>query len=365
MNTEAALHADFSQLRYAQVWEDADVLLAGLDVQPDDVCLSIASAGDNALALVGAGAARVIAVDLNPAQLACLALRVAAYRELKHGELLELLGSRPSTRRAELYQRCRGALTADVRAYWDAWPEAIAGGVGAAGRFERYFECFRRRVLPLVHRPATIHHLLEGGEPRVRRNFFAARWDTWRWRLLFRLFFSRWALGRFGRDPAFFRYVEGSVAGRILARTGHALTELNPAENPYLHWILRGTHGAALPWALRPENFTRIRARLDRLEWHRLSLEDFVASGRAAGVSKFNLSDIFEYMSAENCRHLLSRLAEASRSGGRLAYWNLLAPRHRPPSLADRLRPLGETAERLHRGDKTWFYSAFVLEEVI
>ena len=365
MNTEAAARADFSQLRYAQVWEDADVLLAGLEIQPDDVCLSIASAGDNALALLGAGAARVIAVDLNPAQLACLALRVAAYRELNHAELLELVGSRPSARRGELYQRCRGALEATARAYWDAQPGAIAGGIGSAGKFERYFECFRRRVLPLVHSPATVARLLQGGDVGTRRSFFALRWDTWRWRLLFRLFFSRFVLGRFGRDPAFFHYVQGAVAGRILARTGHALTELDPAQNPYLHWILRGTHGTALPWALRAENFARIRDRLDRLEWHRISLEDFLASGRAAGVSKFNLSDIFEYMSGANCRHLLGRLAEASRPGGRLAYWNLLAPRGRPESLADRLRPLREQAEALHRCDKAWFYSAFILEEVV
>lgn len=62
MSTEAATRADFSRIRYAQVWEDADVLLAALDVQPTDTVVSIASAGDNALALLGAGAARVVAL---------------------------------------------------------------------------------------------------------------------------------------------------------------------------------------------------------------------------------------------------------------------------------------------------------------
>ena len=41
-----AAHADFrSIIRYAQCWEDADILMAGLDIQPGNVCLSIASAG--------------------------------------------------------------------------------------------------------------------------------------------------------------------------------------------------------------------------------------------------------------------------------------------------------------------------------
>lgn len=227
--TEAATRADFPQIRYAQVWEDADILLAALDVQPADTVVSIASAGDNALALLGAGAERVVALDLNPAQLACVALRVAAYQELNHAELLELMGSRPSIKRPQLYQRCRSRLTPAVRQFWDARPAAIAGGIGAAGKFEDYFRLFRTRMLPLVHGRATIATLLRGGSPAERERFYAQRWNTWRWRLLFRLFFSRFVMGRLGRDPAFFKYVEGSVADRILERTRHALTALNPA----------------------------------------------------------------------------------------------------------------------------------------
>src|SRR4051794_3425959 len=107
---EATEPAESCAIRYAQCWEDADVLLSALDVQPGDVCLSIASAGDNTLALLTKDPGRVIAVDSNPAQLACLELRAAAYRELSHGELLELIGSVPSNDRDALYRRCRTSL---------------------------------------------------------------------------------------------------------------------------------------------------------------------------------------------------------------------------------------------------------------
>ncbi len=50
--SEVEGRADFSQLRYAQCWEDADVLVAGLAVRPGDTVLSVASAGDNTLALL-------------------------------------------------------------------------------------------------------------------------------------------------------------------------------------------------------------------------------------------------------------------------------------------------------------------------
>ena len=364
MGSEIGAHADFSQIRYAQCWEDADILCEALAVQRGGVCLSIASAGDNALALLASGAERVVALDMNPAQLACLALRVAAYRELSHAELLELIGSRPSTRRAALYQRCRRLLDANVRAFWDAQPKAIEQGIGAAGRFEHYFAVFRERVLPLVHNRRRVAKLLEGGDREQREHFYATQWDNWRWRALFRVFFSRFVMGRLGRDPSFFRYVQGSVAEHILARTRHALVELDPAHNPYLHWILTGQHGAALPLALREEAFEVIRARLDCIEWHAQSIEDYLAREPGQRFSAFNLSDIFEYMSQENYAQLLDQLVGVASPGARLAYWNMRVPRRRPPSMADRLDALDELSQRLHRMDKAFFYSAFIVEQV-
>jgi S-adenosylmethionine-diacylglycerol 3-amino-3-carboxypropyl transferase len=62
---------------------------------------------------------------------------------------------------------------------------------------------------------------------------------------------------------------------------------------------------------------------------------------------------------------LLAKLVNCARPGARLAYWNMLAPRTRPKSMAAKLRPRTELAERLHREDKAFFYSRFVLEEVM
>ena len=365
MRSEAATRADFSAIRYAQVWEDADVLLAGLDVRPGDVCVSIASAGDNTLALLTKSPSRVIALDLSPAQLHCLELRVAAYKTLTHGELLELVGSRASTRRVDLYDRCRPALSAAAQEFWDRQRQNLAGGIGSLGRFERYFALFRARVLPLVHSQSTVLQLLQSRPADERQRFYDERWDTWRLRLLFRLFFSRFVMGRLGRDPEFFRYVDADVGASLLKRTRHALTALDPAENPYLHWILTGTHGEAVPYALRAEHFETIRNHLDRLEWQCRSIEDFLEESAGPRVDRFNLSDVFEYVSVDHYHRMLDAIARRSRPGTRLAYWNMLAPRQSPHHMHNRLRPLDELAGRLHLRDRAFFYSAFRVEEVL
>ncbi len=355
-------------IRYAQCWEDADVLLQGLAVRPGDTCLSICSAGDNTLALLVRSPARVHAIDVNPAQLACLEIRMAAMRSLDHAEFLELYGARPSRRRGELYRRCRGAIASETaRQFWEDRRGLVAArGFGAAGRMERYLSMFRRIVLPLIHRRSAVNELLRAKTPEQRLQFYRARWDGWRWRLLFRLFFSRFVMGRLGRTRAFFDYAQGSVAEHLIARTRHALTTLDPSQNPYLFWILTGGHGAALPLALRPEHYDPIRNSLDRIVLHRETVEDFVAArpACAAAIDRANLSDIFEYMSQRNQRDLLERLCSRMTSGGRLAYWNMMVPRSRPECLGHRLAPVAG-ADELHAADKAFFYRRFVVEQVV
>jgi S-adenosylmethionine-diacylglycerol 3-amino-3-carboxypropyl transferase len=363
MRSEAAEHADFSGIRYAQCWEDADVLLSALEPGPGKRCLSIASAGDNTLALLSRDPDKVLALDLSPAQLACLELRVAAYRALQHTELLALIGSIESAARPRLYQACRKHLSAAALAFWDGRPDLIAAGIGSIGKFERYFRVFRVRVLPLVHSREQVRELLRPKSREDRRSFYDHQWSNLRWRMMFRMFFSRELMGMLGRDPEFFRYVEGSVSEKILKRTEYALTDLDPSANPYIQWILTGRHNGVLPAALREENFERIRRNLDRLEWRCGSLEESL--GREKEFHCFNLSDIFEYMSPESYEELLNLIVSRAPSGARLAYWNMLAPRRRPESLATALRPLRDLSTQLFARDQAFFYSALVVEEVV
>jgi len=365
MTTEAAARADFSFIRYAQCWEDADILLEALNVREGDVCLSVASAGENSLSLLTCNPARVIAVDMNPAQLSCLALRVAAYRTLRHEELLQLIGSRECSHREVLYRQCRDVLEPNAQKFWDARPAAIRAGIGNAGKFEDYFSLFRRKVLPWIHSRRRVEQLLAGGTAEERQYFYTHHWANRRWELLFRVFFSRCVMGQFGRDPEFFRYVEGSVSERILSRAKHALTKLDPAANPYLQWILTGQHTSALPHALRPENFQIIRENLGRLEWHCLSIEELLQAEPGLRVDCHNLSDIFEYMSDDYFHELLSKLVSHSRDGARLAYWNMLVPRSRPEKLSHQLIANEDLSKQLHLQDKAFFYSRFIVETVV
>lgn len=359
-----APHADFSFIRYAQVWEDADVLLRGLALKPGAQALSIASAGDNAFAMLTQRPGRVVALDMNPAQLACVGLRKAAYGELEHAEFLELMGGRPSERREALYARCRPQMIREHQEFWDAHPQLIHLGAATQGKFERYFEKFRKVALPLVQSKKNVETLLSGMSRKEREEFYEKHWNSWKWQGLFRIFFSRKVMGAMGRDPSFFKYVQGPVAERILERAKYALTELNPAENPYLQWILTGTHRTALPLAWRPENYEVIRENVDKIEIVQASLGDWLRGEVGSGLGGFNLSDLFEYLSESDYHQMLELILATAKPGARLVYWNMLAPRRRPDYLADRLESLTQLSDRLFAEDKAFFYSALIVEEV-
>jgi len=363
--TEIASKARFDRIRYAQCWEDADVLLEAMQVAEGDTCLSIASAGDNTIALAGAGAGRVIAVDLNPAQIACLELRIAAYRELGYEEFLELVGQSPSARREALYERCRGHLTEDARKFWDRRLGLIRRGFAQAGKFERFLSGFRRYLLPLVEGRRNVDRLLALRTPKERQAFYDSRWNNRRWRLLCRLFFGRTLLGRFGRDPSFTRFADEPVWESLQRRIPQALVVQEPANNPYLQWILKGRFETALPWSWRRENYERIRRNLDAIEWHCAPIENVLAGIPDGTLDGCNLSDVFEYMSEPAYRALLCDFIRASAPGCRLVYWNVVVERSRPAMFARALVPLKALADTLHQADKAFFYRNLVIEEVV
>lgn len=361
--SEITRKASFDYIRYAQLWEDADVLIAALPQRAGTTLVSICSAGDNALAMLTLDPARVVAVDLSPAQIACLRLRIGAYTSLTHPEFLELFGSRPSGRRSELLNRALGDADPETRDFWRPLAPLVQKfGAGGVGKFERYFRIFRTYLLPLVHSRRTLAEVFVPRPAAARASFLEDRINTWRWKLLLRLFFSAPVMGRMGRDAAFFDHVEGSVADHVARRIRHAMVDCDPSENPYLYWILFGTHDKALPMSWRAEHYDTIRTRLHRLDIRPGSLESFICAGERA--DGFNLSDIFEYMSPDGFAEVYGSVLGAANTGARLVYWNMMVPRRVPEVHAARVETRSAEEDALKARDKAFFYSDFVIEQV-
>ena len=355
--------ARFDIVRYASCWEDADILLKALEVKEDGIYLSIASAGDNSLSLLAKDPSKVFAIDINPAQLACVELRKIAFLNLSYEELLRFLGINDSDDRESVYSKIKHSLSEEAREFWNAHTDFIKRGIIHIGKFENYFRLFRNWILPLVHTRRTVNHLLNTHNEAERLEFYTKRWNTFRWRLLFKIFFGRKVMGRLGRDPEFFKYVETDVASRIFKRAEHALTVLPTDKNPYLEYILTGNFQRSLPFYLRRENFDSIRSNLDKLVIFKGDLQQTFEAYRTVRFDGFNLSDIFEYMSYQQYTEQLKIIVGVSNKGSRVVYWNMLADRKYVDELKDKIKFLDEEANQLHREDKAFFYKSLIIGE--
>lgn len=356
-----ATKARFDIVRYAQVWEDADVLVEALAGPPGRAFLSVCSAGDNALALLLLDPRSVVVRDLSEAQLHCLAVRIAAMRTLAWAEFVALMEPTPAIDRTALMGRVLPALAPAARDFWKERLDAVDRlGLAGVGKFEHYFSVFRRRVLPLIHGTATVEGVFVPRTREMRERFFIERWDSWRWRLATNLFFSRLVMGRLGRDPAFFAHAEGSLPAQVRRKVRQAAVDQDPSKNPYMQWILLGRHAGALPLAWREEHFSTIRSRLERLDVG-LGRVDDQAEKKFDG---FNLSDVFEYMAADEFSACYGRLLSVANPDARLVYWNMMAPRRVPVAHAAAVRRNETLEARLAAADKAFFYADLVIEDV-
>jgi len=352
----------FSFIRYANVWEDADNLLQALDVAPGSRIFSIASGGDNALALLLKNPQQLVVADVSQVQFYVTELKVKAIQYLSYTDTLAFLGFEKATNRLLVFHRLKLHLSDECAAYLTANQVLIENGIIHAGKFERYFALFRKYILPLTQSRAAIAQLLAPKPEAEQKRFYEEHWNNWRWKGLFRLFFSRFVMGRLGRDPKFFDQVKHHVGNAIYTRTGQHLASVHCQTNPLLHYILTGQFGGQLPVYLRKENFEVIKSRLPVIQLIHDSAERICSQ---QSFDAYNLSNIFEYMPYAYFDQAVRKMALHIPEGAALAYWNLLVPRRLSQVLPGYFEHNAALSQQLTTRDKGFFYQALVAETCV
>ncbi|XP_004346750.1 hypothetical protein CAOG_05065 [Capsaspora owczarzaki ATCC 30864] len=376
LESEVAKLLDLSVIRYSRVWEDHQLLERSLDIRPDDVVLSITSSGDNVLNLLLLEPQKIVAIDMSASQNAVLDLKLAAIHMVPHEAFVKLIGIAPATgqERVDIYKHIRSNMSEYAQKYWDHNLATIESSIVKAGRLEKYFDTFHtdylEKLVPipvieaicnaptLAEQVALVQqHILSN--PEVESKF---RW-----------YFGEDMLKRQGRDPAQMRFIkDGDISTYIWNKFRSLLTTQLLKDNPYMHVFLLGEYKGSFETAqpyLRPSNYERMRSLLPRLQVVTGSIEEQLSGESSPGstplvFSKANLSDIFEYMSAEAADALFLAFANKFRVGGRLAFWNLFVPRCPSDSLRTYFSAHTELAKQVHSHDRLFFYSQFHVEEI-
>lgn len=349
--------ADFSTtLNFTSANEDGATELAALAIQPADHVLCLTASGARPLDLLLGDPARIIAIDINPAQNELLRLKIAAFRALEYDDLLAWLGISPSPHRLQLHARVEALLPPASRSFWRARRRAIAAGIWHSGRWERVLRLgaagtglIRGRQINALFEAPTLED-----QARIWRDHF----DDVIWHGAVRLLSRRWFWTRIIGEPggAFLPDPAESEA-RLTGLFRRASESFFFRESDFAALIFRGRHAAsgALPLHLQPQNAAIIRHRLDRIHIADAGLSDLGTSGLGP-FDAFSLSDFGSYCSGEAYDACWRGILAAARPGARFCERIFMNPVRPGPALAPHIRMDDALSTALTEADRAIIY---------
>ncbi|MCM1130352.1 MAG: BtaA family protein [Roseburia sp.] len=314
--------------------------------------LSIASALDNSLAFLENEDIKVFAIDSNPSQVYLSKLKIAAIKHLSYHEFLIFLGFQEGDS-LEIYQVLQNTLDEETKRYFDEHLFLIENKLIRAGRFEYYFHLFQKKILPLIASKKKIEKFMSFTSIEAQRRYYNKHINNYRFKLLFRIFFSKKIMAKLGRDKAYFQYTKGSLAKLLKERVDLGIYHNLNALNPYLQCAMLGRF-KEFPYYAKEEVFEKIKKNIANIE---VKCIDFVTAIQNEGNFDFmNLSDIFEYM-PKDLSHLENLILASCNSNARIVYWNMMNPRY--------LQGLTRinTKEDL-KEDRAMYYQDYIVYEV-
>jgi S-adenosylmethionine-diacylglycerol 3-amino-3-carboxypropyl transferase len=356
----------FQDVLYAQCWEDPQIDREAFNITSDDVVFSITSGGCNVLTFLIDNPQKIIALDLNPYQNYLLELKISAFRNLSYEKLLEFVGVIKSCDRMELYNIVKKDLSENCRNYWDTQKEKILSGIIHCGRYEKYMRLLGR-TLNILLGQSLISNFFEIKDEDRRFQLYQHKVNNLSWWLFTRILLSR-AMMSFLFDKAFFKYLDRSFSfgKHFEEKVMYAFTQLPITENYFLSYILLNRYydEKFLPVYLRKENFELIKSRIERVEIITNSCENYFSKIHNDFISKFNFTNIFEWMSVEKYRSLLEEIIRVGKDKSIMTYRNLLVYREHPPEFEGQIKSLKTLSIYLHKKDLSFVYDNYVVEQI-
>lgn len=334
-----------------------DFLLLKKYLKPGtETILSVASGLDNSLSFLVQDNVKVFAFDFNPSQVYLGKLKIAAIENFSYEKMLEFAGVSDFSKgdranRINLYKELCPSLAQDVKNYFDSHLFLIEEGLVNCGRFEQYFHLFRKKVFPLTCRNKNIIAFAKAETIEQQREIYKEKINTWRFKLMFRIFFSKKMMAALGRDKAFFKYSKDNLPKILKKRVDTGFNNCLNKKNPYYGYVLNSFY-PELPFYLQKENFLKIKANIKNITIYEKTFDEMLNRE----YDFMNLSDIFEYMKEDSMEEYSTLVKEHLSAKGTVAFWNMMNVRQ-----LSGLKRINKNQDYLE--DRAFFYRDYLVYE--
>jgi S-adenosylmethionine-diacylglycerol 3-amino-3-carboxypropyl transferase len=370
----------FKGFVYNQIWEDPEVDMEALALQPHHTLITIASGGCNVLNYLAANPERIIAVDLNPNHVALTRLKLSALANLpSYEDFFRFFGTAKSKENRKAFDNFLSTrLDPVTRRYWEKQIPLHGRRINMFAR-NLYKYGLLGRFIGVLHAVARLHgkklnDIVEARTPAEQRRAFektiAPLFEYKSIKLLSKSPVSLYALGI---PPAQYdELVASSSDGDPIAVLRQRVEKLAcdfPINENYFAWqaFTRGydvENRAAVPAYLQADTYDVIRTRTDKVEVHHASLIDFLKAQKPNSIHRYVLLDAQDWMTPDVMAQLweqIDRTADTrdARVIFRTAGEDSPLPRKLPAALLAPWQYLEAESRAFHAQDRSSIYGGF------
>jgi S-adenosylmethionine-diacylglycerol 3-amino-3-carboxypropyl transferase len=377
---ERAFAFAFRGLVYPQIWEDPDVDMKAMAIELHHHVVAISSGGCNVLTYLTANPTKITAVDLSPAHVALVKLKIAGLQHIPDWESFYRFFGEAKSRVniADYNEYLRENIDESTRKYWES---RLPNGRKRLSRFTSnlYSKGALGRFIGIGHRLAAIAGVrLEGivlcESKAEQRAYFekhmAPLFDS---RIVRHLCSYRVALFGLGIPPSQYEALSnGEAMAKVLRKRLEKLACDFPIMENYFAWqafnrAYAPNAAGPLPPYLMQRNFNELKKRADRVRMHHASLTDTLAAMPAASADRFVLLDAQDWMNDDQLNDLWTAISHAARKDARVIFRTAgeasILPGRVNEELLGRWRYLKSLSAELTKQDRSAIYGGFHVYE--
>jgi S-adenosylmethionine-diacylglycerol 3-amino-3-carboxypropyl transferase len=366
----------FNGLVYSQIWEDPVVDMKAMALESHHHVVAISSGGCNVLSYLTANPAKITAVDLSPAHVALVKLKIAGFKNLPDWQsFYRFFGEAKSRENYVDYDEyLRENIDGQTRRYWESrLPNGrrrlsrFTNNIyrrGLLGRFIGAGHLLSRAVGKDLNRLTLCESLAE------QRAYFdkeiAPLFDKpiVKWLTTFRA-----SLFGLGIPPSQYDALsEGKPMAQVLRARLEKLACGFPMSENYFAWqaFNRGyapNAAGPMPPYLQAKQFDILQKRVDRVNMLHASLTDTIAAMPAASAHRFVLLDAQDWMNDEQLNDLWTAITSAAAPDARVIFRTAGEQTILPGRVAERIlgqwAHLSELSSTLNAQDRSSIYGGF------
>lgn len=323
--------------------------------------LCIASAGDLPLSLLALGASEIMAIDISEPQLHLCRLKSAAILGLQREDAAKFLGFMPAgaTERKLWLTQCLPLMPSETAEFWNTHAAALCSkGAISCGRYEQFLDKLRIFLRPALGN--AFKSMVQCSDCSSQKKIFEKQINRPWLRLIFRLVFDPRVFSGRGMDPRSLAHRESSIPlGDQYWSVFRAFCTNTPAAaNPWLQLLTMGRLVSldAAPAYLTPGGFEKAKRTMGFLNWVKSDVLAFVNNQMPTGMNKVCLSNLPDWLDADQFETLISTLACKLESGSHLVWRYLHAHRNLSADLSHRILLGEDLGVRLREKDRFPFY---------